>query len=114
VSAQPADESAGTTTIDVLALLALPDVDDLSDEQRRGAVCVWGDSALSPLSAVDLGERQAGDGTSWWPRACRAHAQRHAMEALQDHSGLCEQCVDDHALCPTGLGLVRLVKETRR
>jgi hypothetical protein len=107
-------EHAPTPTIDVLALLALPDVDDLSDDQRRGAVCVWGDSPLTPLSAVDLGERQADDGTNWFPRGCRWHAQRRAMEALQAHSGSCEQCVDDHAQCPAGLGLVRLVKETRR
>jgi hypothetical protein len=106
-------EHALTPTIDVLGLLTLPDVDDLSEAQRRGAVCVWGDSPLTPLSAVDLGERHD-DGTSWFPRACRPCAVGRAMNALQDHSGSCEQCVDDHTQCPTGLGLVRLVRETRR
>ncbi|MGW0835468.1 hypothetical protein [Streptomyces prunicolor] len=110
-------EHAHTPTIDMnelLALLLVPDPDDLSDEQRRGAVCVWGDRPLTHLSAVDLGEQQADDGTNWYPRACRPHVQRHAMEALQTHSGSCEQCADDHTRCPSGLGLVRLIKETRR
>lgn len=110
-------DDAHTPTINVtdpLVLLELPDVDDLSDDQRRGTICVWGDSPLTPLSAVDLGERQADDGTSWFPRACRPCAVGRAMNALQDHSGSCEQCVDDHTQCPTGLGLVRLVRETRR
>lgn len=99
-----------------LALLPLPDVDDLTAEQRRGAVCVWGASEkpLTTEAAIDLGERQDADGTSWFPRACRDCARREATYALHYHTTMCEQCVDDAPRCVQGDGLLRLVREMRR
>ena len=100
---------------DALAILLLPAYDTLSPRQKRGSACVWEDGvALSPATAVDLGERHDTDGTTLFPRACKACTQRQAMRALQDHSGSCEQCVDDYTHCPVGLALVRLVREARR
>lgn len=98
----------------VAELLPLPDLDGLTDQQTRGATCVWDSTPLTATTAIDLGEQQAADGTHWFPRACRPCTLPRAMRALQEHCGLCEQCVDDHTKCPTGLGLVRLVREARR
>jgi hypothetical protein len=48
------------------------------------------------------------------PSPLSRNAFREAMTALTTHSQACEQCVDDHTLCPTGVGLVRAVREARR
>ncbi|WP_225825562.1 hypothetical protein [Streptomyces naphthomycinicus] len=100
----------------VADLLPLPDLDGLNAEQRRGAACVFDGrhSALTATTAVDLGEHQDSDGTNLFLRACKACTQRQALTELQTHSASCEPCVIDHTRCPTGLGLVRLVRETRR
>lgn len=98
----------------VADLLPLPDLDGLTDQQTRGATCVWDGTPLTATTAIDLGERHADDGTSWFPRACRPCTLPRAMSALQAHAGMCEPCVDDHTQCPTGLALVRLVREARR
>lgn len=95
-------------------LLPLPGYSTLTEEQRRGATCVWDGTPLTTPTAIDLGEQQAGDGTHWFPRACRPCTLPRAMQALQEHSGMCEPCVDDYTQCPTGVGLVRLVREARR
>ncbi|MFI5684664.1 hypothetical protein [Streptomyces sp. NPDC051636] len=106
---------------EVLELLALPPLDGLADEKTRGAACVWGAEPLSIETAVDLGEQTSllkGStsrvGMRWFPRACRPCVRRQAMTALQEHTGSCEQCVDDFSQCDTGLALVRLVRECRR
>ncbi|MFE9476754.1 hypothetical protein [Streptomyces griseofuscus] len=44
----------------------------------------------------------------------RIGEEKKAMRALLDHSQTCEPCVDDHTRCPTGLALVRAVREARR
>ncbi|MBP0458642.1 hypothetical protein [Streptomyces montanisoli] len=49
---------------------------DLSDDQRRGAVCAYCGLAVSTGSAVDLGVRHDGDGVRIFPRAhrdCASH-----------------------------------------
>ena len=67
-------EHARTPTIDVtamLALLPLPDLDGLSEQQVRGAACVWTGVVLTPATAVDLGRRtasRAGVSVPWFPR----------------------------------------------
>lgn len=103
-------------TAAVLDLLPLPDLDALTDQQRRGAICVWDSrhGVLTTTTAVDLGEYPAGDGTVCFLRACKACAQRFALEALQIHSGSCEPCAIDHTQCPPGLALVRMVRDARR
>ncbi|MEU9337250.1 hypothetical protein AB0D49_29500 [Streptomyces sp. NPDC048290] len=59
---------------EVVDLLALPVLDELTDAQARGAVCVWDptEDQLTAETAIDLGERQT-DGGHWFPRACRPH-----------------------------------------
>lgn len=97
----------------VEALVLLPFA-ELPDDRRRGAVCLWDGVPLSADTAIDLGERQADDGTSWFPRGCRACVLAQAMRALQLHTQSCEQCTDDFTQCLTGHGLVRLMREARR
>lgn len=114
------EDASTTQTVDALALLALPGLDGLTDEQARGAVCVWG-SKEPPLTggmAVDLGERMSPlDGTTspmrWFPRACHVCVHDAAHKVLMDHAPSCEQCVDNAAECPTGRALLRLMREHR-
>lgn len=94
--------------------LELPPRDGLTEQQARGAACIWDGTPVTTTTAIDFGEQQAADGTHWFPRACRPCTLPRAMQALQYHSGMCEPCVDDFAQCPTGLALVRLVREARR
>lgn len=99
----------------VADLLPVPSLDGLTDQQRRGAACVWNDShhPLTATTAIDLGERQDSDGTLFL-RGCKACAQSLVMAALHKHTNTCEQCVDNYQECETGRSLVRLVRETRR
>ncbi|MET9254609.1 hypothetical protein [Streptomyces sp. NPDC003717] len=115
VDSMPSDTvpSSHTAPPDALKLLTLPDVATLTPDQRRGAVCVWGDEQLHADTAVDLGERTGAAGR-WWPRACPRHAGERAHRALFDHAPLCEQCTDDSGRCETNLNLYRLVRDGRR
>ncbi|MFD8577420.1 hypothetical protein ACFV1H_19055 [Streptomyces virginiae] len=57
-------------------LPALPDVGTLTEDQVRGAACVWCGVILDNATAMDLGERSARIAdlaVRWWPRACRQH-----------------------------------------
>jgi hypothetical protein len=110
-------EDARTTTVDALALLTLPALDGLSEQQVRGVACVWTGVILTPETAVDLGPRtasRAGVSVPWFPRATRPAVHRAAHRAILDHGSCCEQCVDDFYQCPTGVGLWRLAREYRR
>lgn len=51
----------------------LPPVAGLSDEQQRGAACVWCATELTVQTAVDLGARRIdahGSSVQWFPRGC--------------------------------------------
>lgn len=113
-----ASDTPTSTVDDTLALLALPDLNGLSDAQTRGAACVWcrDETPLTAESAVDLGEHlSAFDGREmrWFPRAHRRCTQTAALAALHDHAPLCERCVDDASGCETGMTLRRLMREYR-
>lgn len=104
--------------VEAMALLQLPDLDGLSDQQTRGTACAFDGIALTP-EAVDLGERLSplSGSTSpmrWFPRACRRCVHDAAYRALFDHAPLCEQCVDNAAGCDTAVALRRLMREYRR
>jgi hypothetical protein len=113
-------ETKAQSTSDALALLTLPALDGLTDEQARGAVCVW-DATEQPLTgdvAVYLGERMSPlEGTAspmrWFPRACRHHVRDAAHKVLMDHAPRCEQCVENAADCDTGRALLRLMRDHR-
>ncbi|MEU9379988.1 hypothetical protein AB0D38_02810 [Streptomyces sp. NPDC048279] len=96
-----------------LPLLILPDVDGLSEDQRRGTACVWTGEPLTTESAIDLGERHDADGVLWFPRSGRRGVTSAALLRLQHHSQMCEQCTDDYRGCETGQALVRLVRRYR-
>ncbi|AWL39657.1 hypothetical protein B9S64_17310 [Streptomyces sp. SM18] len=54
--------------------LPLPDPVTLSDEQQRGANCVWCAAPLANAAAHDLGARPLdahGVSVLWFPRCCR-------------------------------------------
>ncbi|MFS4105142.1 hypothetical protein [Streptomyces sp. PD-S100-1] len=107
--------------------LDLPAPEDLTPAQTRGAVCVWCEVQLTVATAIDLGPRMGlppGDEPNpdepdknlmrWYPRACTRCTADRAHRALYEHVPLCEQCVDEAALCPVGRTLYRLVREGRR
>ncbi|MFG2128977.1 hypothetical protein ACGFNV_14430 [Streptomyces sp. NPDC048751] len=95
----------------VLELLPLPEVSALSESQRRGATCAWGcGSTLTAETARDLGEQPGPDGGAVFLRGCVKETARHAMNALFDHTPLCEQCVDKPDGCDLGTALRRLTR----
>ncbi|MFE0329088.1 hypothetical protein ACFW08_20345 [Streptomyces sp. NPDC058960] len=99
------------------AALPLPSVGDLSEQQQRGAECVWCEAPLTAETAVDLGERRIRVLDSYvtaFPRGCRSHAGEAAYRALLDHAPDCARCVDNAASCETGVALRRLMREGRR
>lgn len=114
MSAQP-DTSHGTDP--VLALLALPALDGLSEQQVRGQACVWDGVILSAETAVDLGPRRKRrlDGEyDWFPRGCKACTGTEAYRALLDHASSCEQCIVEASRCEVGRDLWRLVRDGHR
>lgn len=106
-----------TSMQDAVALLPLPNPQDISNHQARGAACVWCTAALATGAVTDLGARRiqvAGMPVSWFPRACHPCTATHAHRALLDHGQSCEQCADNAQECDTVRALYRLVREHRR
>lgn len=97
------------TAQEVVALLPL-DIAALSEQQRRGRVCVY-DSAALGVNAVDLGVRSH-NGVAVFPRACVLCIPRVAEAALADHRAHCEQCVEGDP-CDTRDQLRTLVRQYR-
>jgi hypothetical protein len=98
----------------VVAALLLPAAADATEDQLRGARCVWcEDGPLKAASAVDLGEQKSPAG-SWFPRACRSCAAAWAHRSLFEHAPMCEQCTDDASRCEIGLILYRLMRQGPR
>lgn len=107
-------------TREALALLPLPSLDHLSEQQVRGITCVFSGATLTTATAVTLGVRhatRAGEPVSWYPRASRHAMHGAAYTALIKHvfTG-CKPCDDDKTLneCATGVALRRLMREYRR
>lgn len=94
-----------------LALLPL-DPGTLSDQQRRGIVCVYDGIALG-ADAVDLGQRPHHDITVF-PRACPRCVADQAAETAGAHAAICESCVDNPMGCNTVRALRRLYLEHAR
>jgi len=102
---------------EAIAVLSLPGLGSLTEQQVRGQACVWDAVPLTGVPAVDLGEQKvsrAGQLTRWFPRACPACVAAAALRALHEHAPRCKQCVDDAARCPEGLVLRRLMRDVRR
>jgi len=102
--------------VDARALLPIPSLDGLVEQQVRGYMCVWGGEGLTNETAVDLGPRTKKrlDGTyQIFPRACRACVREAAIRVIRVHRGACEQCVDDAFVCNVRAALERLVREGR-
>ncbi|GHA14735.1 hypothetical protein ACFOOM_10950 [Streptomyces echinoruber] len=103
---------------DVLAVLTLPSLDRLTEEQVRGGCCVWGGEPLSTATAVDLGPRtgrRLGQPFQWFPRADRRCLARAAQQALYDHHvPRCAGCETVRGGCAVHRALCRLVREGQR
>lgn len=97
------------TVPSALALLPL-DLAALSEQQKRGVICVYDGIALGP-NAVDLGPRPHGSITVF-PRACILCMPRVAEAELADHRAKCEQCVEDDP-CDTRDQLRALARQYR-
>ncbi|MBQ0947638.1 MULTISPECIES: hypothetical protein [unclassified Streptomyces] len=102
-------------------MLDLPGLRKLTDDQVRGADCVWCKASLTADTAVDFGEQTSPApwststvGMRWFPRACPACVADRAHRGLFDHAPNCEQCVDAAERCETSRVLYRLVREGRR
>lgn len=112
-------KGAADVAPELLPILAPPLLDDVTDDQTRGATCVWCHTPLTTAMAVDLGEQMSPwqGSTSpmrWTPRACPKCTGERAHSALFAHSGTCGQCVDEAGGCEIGRGLYDLVRRFRR
>lgn len=100
---------------DVLAVLLLPSPEDATEDQLRGAGCIWCETGpLNAETAIDFGEQKTLAGGSWFPRACLRCAAAWAHQGLFEHAPLCEQCTDEVSRCEIGLALYRLIRQGRR
>lgn len=100
----------------VLAAIALPTLDGLTEAQVRGTTCVWDGIALTPETAVDLGPRRKRwlDGEyDWFPRGCRRCVGDKAYIALFTHAHECAECLAGPD-CPFAVEVRRLLREGAR
>ncbi|WP_042170076.1 hypothetical protein [Streptomyces sp. NBRC 110035] len=107
------DSPTATVRERVLAALALPALDGLTQAQVRGATCVWDGIALTAGTAVDLGprkKRRPGGTYSWFPRGCKRCTARRAYRALFDHAPACGLCRKGPE-CPVSVEVHRLIRE---
>jgi hypothetical protein len=112
----PGAVTSGMSTPDALALLPLPSLDGLTEQQVRGTACVWDGVPLLGIEAVYLGPRtkkRLGQTYQWSPQACTRCVREAAIRAIRDHSGMCEQCVDEASACDVRAALDRLAREGR-
>lgn len=112
-------QTSEDTTQHALALLDVPELDDLTDDQTKGRTCIWCHEELDAAD-VDLGERMSplSGSTSpmrWFPRADSACVYVHAMRALHNHAPGCQPCAKSATMddCPSGRGLRRLMRDHR-
>lgn len=88
------------------------DVTGLSEQQRRGTICVYDGTALGS-DAVDLGQRPHGQITVF-PRACPRCTTTAAKAAIADHKAHCELCVEGDIPCAIRDALNVLTRGLRR
>lgn len=110
----------------VVTVLDLPGLTKLTDDQVRGADCVWCRVSLTADTAVDFGEQASPApwststiGMRWYPRACPACVADRAHRGLLDHAPGCDDCHREPApgeptRCETARVLYRLVRDGRR
>lgn len=104
------------STTEALALLTLPTLDQLTEQQSRGIVCVWDGVPLRTAIAVNLGAREAsraGGQVTWYPRSCRRCTYTAAYAQLCVHA-VSDACPNDVDQCPACRGFLRLMREYRR
>jgi hypothetical protein len=102
--------------VDARALLPLPSLDGLTEQQVRGTACVWDAVPLLGIEAVNLGPRvkkHLGRTYDWFPQACPRCVREAAIRAVREHPGMCEQCTDDASVCDTRRALDELAREGR-
>jgi hypothetical protein len=124
VAAEP--PSAFDVPPTVIAILGLPELTKLTDDQVRGANCIWCKASLTADTAVDFGEQTSPApwstsviGMRWYPRACPNCTADRAHRGLLDHAPDCSDCrkqpePGEPTQCETARALYRLVREGRR
>lgn len=110
----PGETSTSSRAQYALPMLPLPQFLGLSDEQRRGAVCVWCSQSLTAETARDLGERPSPDGTRMWPRGCTPCVREQARRVSCLHTRHCPRCIANREACPDRRALRDLALEGRR
>lgn len=99
-----------STHTEAARLLPL-DIAALSEQQKRGAACVYDGTPLG-VNAVNLGARPH-NGVTVFPRACVLCIPRVAETTLADHRARCEACVEADVPCDTREQLLALVRQHR-
>ncbi|MFF9284880.1 hypothetical protein [Streptomyces griseosporeus] len=109
------------TTPDDVAALMLPEPVGLTEDQLRGAACVWCGERLTIETAIDLGEHTAQSGANsrdlggrWYPRSCRPCVYHAALGHLHAHALGCAGCREGDEAgghCEKGRALARLMRE---
>ncbi|MGY0067734.1 hypothetical protein ACWZEH_13080 [Streptomyces sp. QTS137] len=112
------------TESSALPMLPLPQVIGLTEEQRRGAECVWCSTPLTAETARDLGERPTSEGVRIWPRGCTPCVRTAARRVAGLHAASCQHCIrdeqarpgwdEDEKRCPDRRALRALALEGRR
>lgn len=106
---------ASTTEAKPNAVVDLPPIQDMSEDQQCGRTCTWCGSMLLGRPSVDLGERDDADtDRHLFPRACPACVCVRVYPQLVHHTATCEQCADNAGRCPESTELRRALREGRR
>lgn len=103
------------STTNAVALLALPPIRTLTEDQVRGKTCVWDGILLARGAAVDLGTRttmRAGAQVRWFPRACQRCAHEKLRRLRDLHTRTCATC-SPTSLCQDGILLGEAERRTR-
>jgi len=108
--------TSGMPTHEALALLPLPSLDGLTEQQVRGTACVWDGVPLLGTAAVNLGPRpkkRLGQTYQWFPQGCTRCVREAAIRVVRVHKGACEQCTDNASVCDVRAALEHLAREGR-
>lgn len=109
----PGETRTSSSQNSALPMLPLPQFLGLSDDQRRGANCVWCSESLTAETARDLGERPSPDGTRMWPRGCTPCVREEALRVSRIHTRHCPRCIRNTEACPDRRALRDLALEGR-
>ncbi|MFJ6073723.1 hypothetical protein ACIQFU_23250 [Streptomyces sp. NPDC093065] len=110
---QEQPHGAGPVSTPGLLILMPGMLPTMSPAQCEGTACPWCNTAVTPETGVDLGERHLDRaGVVIHPVACRPCANREARRSFAMHCRMCSRCKRGD-YCPDKMPLHRLAKATR-